>query len=139
MTNLWITYVLLLTCMTPVLFGQGDKPKEEWIEFKGKAQKQGSKYFLSAGKGGGAFDIDQQNVRISGGKVQVRTGVPARIVSAPTKRSLATKAAVAETAASDCVRQDDCPSKCCACIGLVRVCCGEGGTRGVCLGVWGCP
>jgi len=110
------------------------KPGPTWIAFKGNAIDKGQHYLLK-GVSGGSFEIAKENVRITGRAVRVRVGADAKIVEQPKKIQVKNRAALL----SDCHEQDDCPSKCCACIGLVRVCCGEGGTRGVCLGAWGCP
>jgi len=103
------------------------KSRLEWVEFAGRATTAGARVTLSGGSGG-EVEMDSKDVRTEGGRVLVRNNSPATIKAPPGGGQK-----------SACAKQDDCPSKCCACIGLVRVCCGEGGTRGVCFGVWGCP
>jgi hypothetical protein len=129
--------------------------KVEWAVFSGKAVKKDGKVVLSD-KAGGSIEMAAPDVEIGKDSTRVRIGVPAKILAHPkaanpVEKALQSKATgLTELAAecdctspkpccAQCIRQDDCPSKCCACIGLVRVCCGDGGTRGICLGVWSCP
>jgi hypothetical protein len=107
-----------------------EKKSPDWLTFRGTAEDKGQTYLLKADKAGGAIEIAKEYVKISGKSIKVKNGEDAKIISPP---------AMADKKAAGCVTQEDCPSKCCACIGLVRVCCGEGGTRGFCLGAWGCP
>jgi hypothetical protein len=99
----------------------------EWLVFKGTAKLSPKEAVLTASNGA-SFEMARADVRTSGDKVEVRNNAPAKVH--PPK---------GPSAKDGCHDQDDCPSKCCACIGAVRVCCGEGGTRGLCFGAWGCP
>lgn len=105
----------------------------EWAPFNGTTEEKGSTVVLKATVGGGAFEVAKDNVRIQDNKVEVRIGIDAKIIDQP-KSDISLNSMT-----QSCARQEDCPSKCCACIGLIRVCCGSGGTRGVCLGFWSCP
>ena len=109
----------------------------EWLPFSGNATAEGDDVILQ-GAGGGAFRMRASDVVVGEGVVLVRNQSNASILEHPKVRALS-KIEIESAAPGGCVRQDDCPEGCCACIGLVRVCCGHGGTRGVCLGVWGCP
>jgi hypothetical protein len=132
----------------------------EWARFFGKARRTGDRYTLTDRRGG-SIEMAASDVRLErGGVVRVKIGVPAKILKAPQILSateitaLRSESALAIPPAANadcdctspgrpccqqCTRQEDCPSRCAACIGLVRVCCGSGGTRGICFGVWSCP
>jgi hypothetical protein len=110
-----------------------------WVTFQGTATTQGSSYILNASsEGGGSISISKKDVKVYGHHIRVRVGVPSKIVAEPK---------ISESAAADkltgnvatCHEQADCSTKCCACIGAIRICCGSGETRGSCLGEWGCP
>jgi hypothetical protein len=125
---------------TPPTTKKRSPNSKKWIRFKGTAQENGQTYLLRAlTKSGGVIEMAKEHVKVKGKTVMVENNVDAKVVEAPKPLVMNTARANSSVSASDCHRQDDCPSKCCACIGLVRVCCGEGGTRGVCLGAWGCP
>ena len=110
----------------------------DWIRFHGSSEINGDKITLRANVGGGAFEMRVSDVWISGEIVCVRNNAPATVTEHP---SINTRVGISldDVGSDGCTRQDDCPSGCCSCIGAVRVCCGSGGTRGFCLGVWGCP
>lgn len=123
---------------------RSDATELDWLPFHGEAEKTGSRMTLRASLGGGVLEMAAEDVRVNDGRVEVRNRAAAAVTEQPgfiEARSFleSLEPHVRRQLLSDCHRQDDCPSKCCACIGLVRVCCGEGGTRGICLGAWGCP
>ena len=139
------TTVLLLLFSPSIAQSRKQKPAPTWVRVNATLEDKGDTYIVrSRRKGGGAIETAKSNVRRSqrGTLLRVRGNTDARIVEPPTG-SINTMSAA--TLAADCHRQEDCPSKCASCIpfsrwGLcVRVCCGEGGTRGVAVGVWGCP
>ena len=108
----------------------------EWLPFAGTIEDSGNIFLMKAGEGEGSFEMAHEDVVVIEGKVFVRDDRLANVVEKPEKRLLI---GVAEAEIQgDCVVQADCPSGCCQCIGLVRICCG-GGTRGICFGAWGCP
>lgn len=126
----FIVFVVAVIFATSAYAADSIKPTGlNWAKFSGTISIEEGQYIL-ADKDGYAFRIAKKYVRISDTAILVKSGVPATVLG----RSNGDKHIL-----SDCKRQDDCPSKCCACIGLVRVCCGSGGTRGICLGAWGCP
>jgi hypothetical protein len=133
--------ILLAMSVVLLLSSLGYAKKPMWLRFQGTAEDKGATYILRASQGGGAFEVSKKYVKRKGKSIYVRNGVEANILTTPAPSTPTTDTAQPQNpkAASDCHHQDDCPSKCCACIGLVRVCCGSGGTRGVCLGGWGCP
>src|ERR1035441_2872264 len=98
----------------------------DWLHFKGTAEDEGETYLLRAQDGHGAIRMPKEHVAIHEGIVSVRNNSPASIVERPKRRVLVGVLA-SEVSTQGCVRQDDCPTKCCACIGLVRVCCNTGG------------
>lgn len=135
----------ILITYTPHVFA--DDKVQEWVPFDGKATLQGPVYVLK-GATGGTIAMDKKHVRISGGKPQIKVGENALIIDSPkasatmapeTVASVRTSTDAAPATLGMCQRQEDCPSGCASCIGLIRVCCGSGGTRGICLGVYGCP
>jgi hypothetical protein len=128
---------LLCTFASRTALSQDSQDSEhgpaKWLTFKGDAFQNGDQYVLRDSTGR-QFKIAKKYVRTERGKIFVENEVPADVQESRRPSSLGGSVRV-----QHCARQDDCPSKCCACIGLVRVCCGSGGTRGVCIGVWGCP
>ena len=112
--------------------GEMAGPSPEWIRFHGEAIEKEQVYLLIATNGSGAFEIGKDNVRFEDGRIEVRVGVDATVIDPANGVARARRV-------GNCNQQDDCPSKCASCIGFVRVCCGGGGTRGVCLGFYGCP
>ena len=120
---------------------EGSSSKDEWVTFNGIAEPGEKTFLLKAADGGGSFEVSRENVRLRDNTVEVRVGIKAKIVEQP--QSTPEKVSLPGTdnfePSQPCHIQDDCESKCCACIGLVRICCGSGGTRGICLGIWSCP
>jgi hypothetical protein len=124
----------------------------EWAPFNGSATAQGPVYVLK-GTNGGKIAMDRKHVRLVKGRPEVKIGANALLLDAPQGMNPASSvqtiaqnapaghlpANSAVTTLGICHKQDDCSSGCASCIGLVRVCCGGGGTRGVCFGVYGCP
>jgi hypothetical protein len=100
-----------------------------------KAKKIGTAVRLTDDQDG-AIEMAPGDVRISSSAILVRNNAPAKVLRSPHPPE---KPGSTPRANASCEPQDDCPAKCCACIGLVRVCCSGGGTRGVCVGAWGCP
>ena len=110
----------------------------DWIRAHGTAEPDGDHFIIRAHVGGGAFRMHKNDVWQGEGVVCVRNRADATVVEKPNVR-LSLGVDSSKIRADGCHEQDDCPSKCCSCIGAVRICCGSGGTRGFCLGVWGCP
>jgi hypothetical protein len=111
------------------------KKDPEWLPFEGKATLKGEMYTIVT-KNGYTLEAPKAEVQVSGGFIGLKNNGAAKLVSSP-------KAIEKDAKAMSCVIQNDCPSKCCACIPTfiicVRVCCGSGGTRGVSAGLWSCP
>ncbi len=116
----------------------GQSKKDSFLKFDGTFKLQKDKYILKGSKGG-ELQMDTINVKIENNIAYVKDNSPCKIISEPIKITTDKNKNNLNKTKSDCARQEDCPSGCCMCIGAVRICCGDGGTRGFCLGVWGCP
>lgn len=141
--------VLVTCCIAVLCFACGNKTAStpqttsptstkpadvaDWIPFKGSAATNGDQVQLTADNGD-AFEMDAKDVKVSGTDIQVKANADAHTV-----KHAGGGTRPANAIGGDCHKQDDCPSHCASCIGLVRVCCGGGGTRGFCLGAYGCP
>lgn len=99
----------------------------EWLPFNGTAEIQDDAYYILRGHLGGAIRVAKNDVVVEGDAVAVRDNVSAEIVEQPLIKT--------EKMGLDC---PTCPTGNCACIGCIKICCGSGGTRGMCIGVVGC-
>ena len=149
--------VLVAVVITPISISQTGKSQKQvaqpkdtnpvWVRMDVTVEDKGANYILtSRNPDGGAIETLKANVEIAGQvvKLRVRDNTDVKVVKTPVVNKTAGKAS-APKAAGDCVKQEDCPTQCGACVptgfqgNCVRVCCGTGGARGIGLGVWGCP
>jgi hypothetical protein len=134
--------LLTVTLLAIALSSSSNAQSPTWVTFHGTAKTEGSSYILnSSSAAGGAILISKLYVKLyemHGQHIRVKVGAPAKILTEPTVSEPASAQKVAANVAA-CHEQADCPTKCCACIGAIRVCCGSGEIRGLCVGDWRCP
>ena len=101
-----------------------------WLPFDGSASDQGETYHLTPRTGNGVIAIDKDDVRLEGGKVEVRLGTMSKTIQEST----------GGTPPPDFAPPTDanCPGVRTMCIGLLLFCCSNGKLIGACIGFWSC-
>ncbi|MCB9932984.1 MAG: hypothetical protein H6841_06135 [Planctomycetes bacterium] len=106
-----------------------NKAVEEWLPFAGSVKSFDGDEFLLEGLHGGTIKMSAKDVQVEGPCIAVRNNSHAAVVEKPRASNQVNGIGA---------MFGGCPCTKCGCIGFVRICCDDGSTRGVCIGVVGC-